>query len=642
MIKDFNFYAPTRVVFGLQSEEQLPQLIRSNGGSRVLVHYGGGSARRSGLLDKVYRMLTEAGIGYVELGGVVPNPLLSKVNEGIALCRQEQVDFILAIGGGSVIDSAKAIGYGVGYEGDVWDFWEGFAKPQSCLPIGVMLTIPAAGSEMSSSCVITKDEELVKRGINSDLCRCRFTIMNPERTYTLPAYQTAAGCTDIMMHTMERYFSKYDEMTLTDAIAEALLRTVKDCAVEVLRQPDDYRLRAQIMWAGSLAHNDLTECGTEKDFATHRLEHELSAMFGVTHGAGLAALWASWARYVMPRHTSRFVQFAVNVMGIANDYAHPYQTALRGIEAMEQFYRQIGMPTSIPELIGRPVSDDEIAEMVDKCSRGRTITLGAIEVLRPQDMEAIYRMANHSALQPLTGVILAAGMAKRLRPLTDTQPKCLLKVGERTLLERTVEAMLRAGATEFVVVTGYRAEMIRNFLTNRYPSLTFRFLHNADYEHNNNIYSLWMAGQVVRGRDFLLMDSDILCDPAAVVRIGSEPQSALAVNRHELGDEEMKVVVDAYQNITEISKTCNPSDAMGESVGIEHVTADYSDALYRELDQMILNEELIDIFYERAFERLIPQGYTFRVVDTTSYFSYELDTPEDFERAKKLMPNELL
>lgn len=263
-----------------------------------------------------------------------------------------------------------------------------------------MLTIPAAGSEMSSSCVITKDEELVKRGINSDLCRCRFTIMNPERTYTLPAYQTAAGCTDIMMHTMERYFSKYDEMTLTDAIAEALLRTVKDCAVEVLRQPDDYRLRAQIMWAGSLAHNDLTECGTEKDFATHRLEHELSAMFGVTHGAGLAALWASWARYVMPRHTSRFVQFAVNVMGIANDYAHPYQTALRGIEAMEQFYRQIGMPTSIPELIGHPVSDDEIAEMVDKCSRGRIITLGAIEVLRPQDMEAIYRMANHSAYSP--------------------------------------------------------------------------------------------------------------------------------------------------------------------------------------------------------------------------------------------------
>lgn len=242
----------------------------------------------------------------------------------------------------------------------------------------------------------------------------------------------------------------------------------------------------------------------------------------------------------------------------------------------------------------------------------------------------------------LTGVILAAGMAKRLRPLTDTKPKCLLKVGERTLLERTVEAMLQAGVAEFVVVTGYRAVMIRDFLTQHFPTLTFHFLDNVDYEHNNNIYSLWMAGQVVRGRDFLLMDSDILCDPAAVVRIGREPLSALAVNRHELGDEEMKVVVDANQNITEISKTCNPADAMGESVGIERITADYSYALYRELDQMILNEGLIDIFYERAFERLIPQGHTFRVVDTTNYFSYELDTPEDFERAQQLMPKELL
>ncbi|MBQ8462660.1 MAG: iron-containing alcohol dehydrogenase [Prevotella sp.] len=393
-MKDFNFYAPTRVVFGRESEEQLPQLIRSNGGSRVLVHYGGGSARRSGLLDKVFAMLNEAGIDYVELGGVVPNPLLSMVNKGIALCREQQVDFILAVGGGSVIDSAKAIGYGVGYEGDVWDFWCGKAVPQSCLPIGVMLTIPAAGSEMSSSCVITKDEGLIKRGINSDLCRCRFCIMNPERTFTLPAYQTAAGATDIMMHTMERYFSRYEEMTLTDAISEALLRTVRDCALEVLRHPDDYRNRAQIMWAGSLAHNDLTECGTEKDFATHRLEHELSALFGVTHGAGLAAIWGSWARYVMKKHLSRFVQFAVNVTGVACDYANPEHTALLGIEAMEDFYRRIGMPTSIPELIGRPVTDDEIALMVSKCSRGGTITVGAMEVLGEQDMEAVYRMAN--------------------------------------------------------------------------------------------------------------------------------------------------------------------------------------------------------------------------------------------------------
>ena len=242
----------------------------------------------------------------------------------------------------------------------------------------------------------------------------------------------------------------------------------------------------------------------------------------------------------------------------------------------------------------------------------------------------------------MIGVILAAGMAKRLRPLTDNKPKCLLKVGERTLLERTVDAMRQAGITEFIVVTGYCADQIRDFLTIHYPLSTIHFLHNADYEHNNNIYSLWMSGQIVRDTEFLLMDSDILCDPAAVVRIAQEPESALAVNRHELGDEEMKVVVDSEGHITEISKTCRPEDAMGESVGIEHVTPDYSRALFQELDQMIEREGLIDIFYERAFERLIPQGHTFRVVDTTHYFSYELDTPEDFERAQQLIPRNLL
>ena len=240
------------------------------------------------------------------------------------------------------------------------------------------------------------------------------------------------------------------------------------------------------------------------------------------------------------------------------------------------------------------------------------------------------------------GVILAAGMAKRLRPLTNDKPKCLLKVGERTLLERTVEAMRQTGITEFVVVTGYCADQIRDFLTAHYPQTIFHFLHNVDYEHNNNIYSLWMSGQVVRGREFLLMDSDILCDPAAVGRIACEQEPALAVNRHELGEEEMKVVVDADCRITEISKTCRPEDAMGESVGIEHVTPEYSEALFHELDLMIEHEGLIDIFYERAFERLIPQGHTFRVVDTTTYFSYELDTPEDFQRAQELMPSNLL
>ena len=242
----------------------------------------------------------------------------------------------------------------------------------------------------------------------------------------------------------------------------------------------------------------------------------------------------------------------------------------------------------------------------------------------------------------MIGVILAAGMAKRLRPLTDHCPKCLLKVGERTLLERTVDAQLAAGITELVVVTGYRSEMIVSFLREHYPSLPIRFLHNADYEHNNNIYSLWMSMQEVRGREFLLMDSDILCDPKAVLAVASQPVSALAVNRHELAEEEMKVVVDAEMRITEISKTCRPADALGESVGIEKMTADYSEALGRELDQMITHEGLIDIFYERAFERLISQGHTFRVVDTTTYFSYELDTPEDFERATASMPKELI
>ena len=238
----------------------------------------------------------------------------------------------------------------------------------------------------------------------------------------------------------------------------------------------------------------------------------------------------------------------------------------------------------------------------------------------------------------MIGVILAAGMAKRLRPLTDERPKCLLKVGERTLLQRTVDAMLAAGINELVVVTGYRANMIRDFLTEMYPKLTIHFIDNPDYAHNNNIFSLWLTRPYTDGRDFLLMDSDILCDPAIIPTVINVGDSALALNRHELGEEEMKVVADAEGRITEISKTCRPEDAAGESVGIERMTADYSTALFRELEQMIEREGLIDIFYERAFERLIPQGHTFRIVDTTDLFSIELDTPEDFENAQRLIP----
>ena len=394
-MKDFTYYAPTRIVFGKESEEKLPQLIQQYGGKRVLVHYGGGSAKRSGLLDKVFTMLDDAGIAYVELGGVVPNPVLSLVKEGIDLCQKEKVDFILAVGGGSVIDSSKAIGYGVGYDGDVWDFWDGKAVPQSCLPIGVVLTIPAAGSEMSSSCVITNEDGMLKRGVNSDLCRCKFAIMNPERTYTLPPFQTAAGATDIMMHTMERYFSKYEDAMLTDAIAEALLRTVMKATKAVLAKSDDYTSRAAIMWAGSLSHNDLTECGTEKDFACHKLEHELSGLFGVTHGAGLAAIWGSWARYVMNRHMDRFVKFATEVMGVPKDHIEkPLATATTGVRNLENFFHEIGMPTNIPELIGREATEEEIQKLVDKCSRGGKITIGAMEVLKAEDMTAIYQMAN--------------------------------------------------------------------------------------------------------------------------------------------------------------------------------------------------------------------------------------------------------
>ena len=393
-MKDFNYYAPTRVVFGRESEEKLPQLIQQYGGGKVLVHYGGGSARKSGLLDKVEKMLTDAGIQYVELGGVVPNPLLSKVREGIELCRRENVNFILAVGGGSVIDSSKAIGYGVSYPGDVWDFWDGKAVPQECLPIGVMLTIPAAGSEMSSSCVITNDDGMLKRGFNSDLCRCKFAIMNPERTFTLPDYQTAAGGVDIMMHTMERYFSKHEDALLTDALAEALLRTVIEAIPEVLFDPENYKYRAAIMWASSLSHNDLMECGTEKDFACHKLEHELSGMFNVTHGAGLSAIWNSWAYYVMDKHLNRFVKFAVNVMGVPQDFNNPRETAKRGIRAFEKFLMDIEMPVCIFDLIDRQLTDAEIDELVDECSRGGKMNIGAMEVLTPEDMRAIYRKAN--------------------------------------------------------------------------------------------------------------------------------------------------------------------------------------------------------------------------------------------------------
>ena len=403
-MKDFNYYAPTEVVFGKQSEEQVAQLVKKYGGTKVLVHYGGKSAVRSGLLDKICGLLTEGGVEFVTLGGVVPNPRLSLAKEGIALCRQEGIDFILAVGGGSVIDSAKCIAYGVCMEGDVWDLYLGKTEaPATMLPVASVLTIPAAGSEMSDASVITNEDGDVKLGYSNNMSRPKFAIMNPERTFTLPPYQTAAGVTDMMMHTMERYFTLDDDMDLTTDLAEAVLRRMKTAVFDVLKNPEDNRQRAQIMWGGSVAHWGLTGCGISDDWATHQLEHELSGMFDVTHGAGLAAIWPSWARYVLndladgadihATRLRRFVRFAVNVMDVPNDFTDPEATAQKGIEAMERFYHAIGMPVNIKELIGRDITDDEIREMTRKCSRDYTATCGCVKVLKAEDMETIYKMA---------------------------------------------------------------------------------------------------------------------------------------------------------------------------------------------------------------------------------------------------------
>ena len=393
-MKDFNYFAPTEVVFGKSSEEQVAFLVKKYGGSKVLVHYGGQSAVRSGLLDKICSLLSEASIPFVTLGGVVPNPRLSLAQKGIELCRKEGIDFILAVGGGSVIDSGKCISMGVANPDiKVWDIYLGKAVPSNALPVASVLTIPAAGSEMSESTVITNEDGDVKLGYSDNILRPKFAIMNPERTFTLPPYQTAAGVTDMMMHTMERYFTKDDDMDFTTDLAEASLRNIKNAVFSVLKDPKNYRYRAQIMWGGSLMHNGLTGCGVSDDWATHQLEHELSGMFDVTHGAGLAAIWPSWARYVMHENLSRFVRFAVNVMDVPNDFTDPEGTALKGIEAMECFYHAIGMPINIKELIGKDISDEETHEMTRKCSRDFTATCGCLKVLKAEDMKAIYQMA---------------------------------------------------------------------------------------------------------------------------------------------------------------------------------------------------------------------------------------------------------
>lgn len=389
---NFTYYTPTKVVFGRETEKKIGGLVKAQNCKKVLIHYGGGSAKRSGLLDRIKASMDEEQISYVELGGVVPNPRLSLVYEGIELAKREGVDFILAVGGGSVIDSAKAIGYGVANGGDVWDFYDHKRKAEGCLPVGVVLTISAAGSEMSDSSVITKDEGGIKRGYSSNYCRPVFAVMNPELTMTLPDYQTACGCTDILMHTMERYFTSGGNMALTDSIAEALMRTVIVQAKILRDDPGNYDARAEIMWASSLSHNGLTGCGNDGgDFATHGIEHELGGMYDVAHGAGLAAVWGSWARYVYKECLPRFHKFAVNVMGVADEGA-PEDVALKGIGAMEDFYREIHMPTSLREL-GVDPTEDEMRQMAKGCIVAGGGQKGSAKVLHEEDVLAIYQMA---------------------------------------------------------------------------------------------------------------------------------------------------------------------------------------------------------------------------------------------------------
>lgn len=392
MYENFEYYTPTKVIFGKDTELRVPEMIRQFGGHKVLLHYGGYSAVRSGLLDCIKKSLEEQGIAYVELGGVVPNPHIEKVYEGIDLCKKEGVDFLLAVGGGSVIDSCKAISIGLTNEGDVWDYYEKHLKVKDALPIGSVLTIAAAGSEMSSGSVITNEKNGLKRDCGSELLRPKFAIMNPELTMTLPDYQTASGAVDILMHTMERYFNICDNYEITDSISEALMRTVIKYARILVKEPRNYKARAELMWAGSLSHNGLTECGTNcGDWATHNMEHEMGGMFDVAHGAGLAAIWGSWARYVHKAAPHRFVQFAVNVFHVTPGFDDE-ETIEKGIQAVENFYRELHMPTNMREL-GIAPTDEQIAFMAASAEKKTGGTNGVIIPLKAADMEKIYRAA---------------------------------------------------------------------------------------------------------------------------------------------------------------------------------------------------------------------------------------------------------
>ena len=394
-MQSFTFYSPTKIIFGASTETQVGTQIALNGGTRVLVVYGGQSAVKSGLLDRVLRSLEEAGLAYDCMGGVQPNPLLSLARRGVEQALNFKADFLLAVGGGSVIDTAKAIANGAANPGcDLWDIWTGVIPLKKSLPLGSVLTIPAAGSECSSSAVLTNDDNLVKRGLSSDLQRPRFAIMNPELALTLPPWQIACGVTDIMMHTMDRYFNPVTTNELTDELAESVLRTVIRNGRLALEKPGDYQSMSELMWAGTLSHNDLTGLGGVKDFAPHQLGHELSAKYNYSHGATLSAVWGSWARYCLDTNPARFARFGVQVWGL-DPALEEGVLAQKAIEATEAYFTSIGMPICLSQLSCGVLSEELLAELALRCTFFGKRTIGSFRVLGYDDILAVYRLANH-------------------------------------------------------------------------------------------------------------------------------------------------------------------------------------------------------------------------------------------------------
>lgn len=386
---NFNFRNPTRILFGKGMEQQVGTHCAKNG-SKVLLHYGGGSIKKTGLHEAITASLKAAGVPFAELPGVKPNPRLSLVREGVAMCKDQGIDLVLAVGGGSVIDSAKAIAVGSVYEGDVWDFFTNKAVPQQALPVATILTFPAAGSEASTGCVITNEEGDLKRAFNSELVYPRFSILNPELAFTLPDYQVSCGVADILAHLMERYFTNTQHVELTDRLIEATMKTVINNVHTVLAQRDNYEAWSQIMWAGTIAHCNLLNTGREGDWGSHDIEHELSGIYDVTHGAGLAVVFPAWMKYVFKHDVARFAQFANRVFNVDHDFFSPEATALRGIERLTEFFRSINLPVTLKEL---GVPEDRLEEMAIKCTDNDTHATGKFIPLDSKGVLEVYRLA---------------------------------------------------------------------------------------------------------------------------------------------------------------------------------------------------------------------------------------------------------